>query len=223
MSDRTIRKGQVLIITGGNVNQKLLMEFINNNPHCIKICVDGGLRIAYDNQIELDYVVGDFDTIDEKIIQYYKEETDVPIREFNPVKDNTDTDIALELAISLDPEEIVVIGAIGSRMDHTIANVQILKKAMDAGIKAYLLDEHNRISMIDSSVTIKKNMQYGDYVSLLPITRRIEKITLKGFKYPLQEYTMEYGESLGISNEIIDDEAEVLFDNGILLMIEARD
>ena len=223
MPDSKTGQVQVLIITGGNVNEQFLIDFINKNPHCIRICVDGGLRIAYDNQLELDYIVGDFDTIDKEIIRYYKEETEVPIREFNPVKDNTDTDIALELAISLKPMEIVIIGGMGSRMDHTLANIQILKKPMEAGIRAYLLDEHNRISMIDSNVIIDKQSQYGDYISLLPITQNIINLTLKGFKYPLQAAKMEYGESVGISNEIIDEKAEISFDSGILLMIEASD
>ena len=202
MPDSRVEQRQVLIITGGHVNQQFLIEFINKNPHCTKICVDGGLRFAYENQLTIDYVVGDFDTIDEQIIRYYKEETDVPIREFNPVKDSTDTDIALELAISLSPEEIVIIGGMGSRMDHTLGNIQILKKALEAGVRTYLQDEHNRISMLGSGTTIKRANQYGKYISFIPFTEKIENLTLKGFKYPLEACTMVCGESLGISNEL---------------------
>lgn len=223
MPENRTGQSQVLIITGGHVDQEFLIEFIEKNPHCTRICVDGGLRFAYENQITIDYVVGDFDTIDEKIIRFYKEKTEVAIREFNPVKDNTDTDIALELAISLKPDEITIIGGTGSRIDHTLGNIHILKKALDAGIRTYLLDKQNRISMMKDSMSIKRQEQYGDYISFIPFTEQIENLTLKGFKYSLESYNLIYGESLGISNEIIADVAEVLFDKGILLMIEAKD
>lgn len=214
---------KVLILTGGNVNHDFLLQFLQEEPCEQLICVDGGLLHAYQLGLNVDFIVGDFDTIDKEILRYYKEETEVPIRAFNPVKDSTDTDIALCLALSWNPESIVIIGGIGTRMDHTLGNIHILKKALVKGTKAYLIDEHNRISMLDKPKVMKKENTYGNYISFLPFTEKIENLSLRGFKYPLKNCTMVNGESLGVSNEIIDETAFIEFRKGILLMIESRD
>lgn len=214
---------EVCVISGGTVNRNFLKEFLAGKPQCKILCVDGGLRHAYEMKLSVDYIVGDFDTIEPEILTYYKECHEVPIGEFNPVKDNTDTDIALELAMSWKPASIYIIGGIGSRLDHTLGNIHILKKALTANIKTYLINEQNRIYMIDGSVKIEKKHVFGNYISFLPFTEKIENLTLKGFKYPLENRTMVFGESLGISNEIIEETAEVIFDTGILVVIEACD
>ncbi len=211
------------IISGGDVKQDFLDSFLEKERIEQIICVDGGLRHAYERKLNVDYIVGDFDTIDPSIIQYYKEYTNVPIREYNRIKDSTDTDIALSLAIQMKPERIYIVGAIGSRMDHTLGNIHILKKALLSKVPTYIVNEHNRISMWNQSITLIKQNMFGEYVSFLPFTERVDNLSLKGFKYPLENCTMVNGESLGISNEIVDETAYVEFYKGILLMIEARD
>lgn len=214
---------EVCIISGGTVNRTFLQEFLAGRPQCKILCVDGGLCHAYEMDLPVDYIVGDFDTIKPEILKYYKERHEVPIHEFDPIKDNTDTDIALELAISWKPQCIYIVGGTGSRLDHTLGNIHILKKALTANIKTYLINEQNRISMIDHPVKIEKKHVFGNYISLIPFTEKIENLTLKGFKYPLENRTMVFGESLGISNEIVEETAEITFDRGILLVIEASD
>lgn len=222
--DKTMDKHKcVLIISGGDVNHTFLIDFLKQHRCEQIVCVDGGLRHAYELKLPVDFVVGDFDTIEPHILQYYKENTSTPIRSFNPVKDSTDTDIALTLVLEWEPECIYIAGAVGSRMDHTLGNIHILKKTLESGTKTYLINEHNRISMLNHSVTLERNNVFGNYISLIPFTERIENLTLKGFQYPLEHCTMESGESLGISNEIVNETAHVEFDSGILLMIEARD
>ena len=86
-----------------------------------------------------------------------------------------------------------------------------------------LLDEHNRIRMIQDALTLEKETQYGKYVSLIPYGGDVQEITLRGFKYLLSDYTMGGFNSLGISNEIVDNRAEIRFRSGILLVIESKD
>lgn len=214
---------KVLIITGGNVNHDFLLGFLEKEKCGQIICVDGGLLHAYQLKLKPSVIVGDFDTIDDKILRYYKEETAIPVRQFNPVKDSTDTEIALTLALTWKPAAIFIIGGIGTRMDHTLGNIHILKKSLASETRSYLIDEHNRISMLDKPLVISKKDTFGKYISFLPFTEKIENLTLRGFKYPLEDYTLVNGESLGISNEIIDETAFVEFGKGILLMIESRD
>lgn len=214
---------KVCVISGGNVNVEFLRRFLKENPCERIVCVDGGLAYAYEAGMEVDEIVGDFDTVPKDILEYYQKHSNAHIHSFNPVKDNTDTDIALSLALKWRPAFLYILGAIGSRMDHTLGNIHILKKALGTGTKTYLINENNRISMIESSMQIEKEKQYGTYISFLPFTEKVEHLSLKGFQYPLEDCTMVFGESLGISNEIVDKTAFVTFSKGILLMIEAKD
>jgi len=85
------------------------------------------------------------------------------------------------------------------------------------------MDANNKIYLKKECFTIKKNMQYGNYVSLLPFTEKVFGLTLKGFKYPLNNVILTSGVSLGISNEIKEEEVLVEISEGILLVIEAKD
>ena len=114
-------------------------------------------------------------------------------------------------------------GALGKRMDHAIANIHILKDALEANIPCQMIDEHNRIYLINKEMTLEKEKVYGKYVSLIPLTSTVEGLSLTGFKYPLKDYTLPIGTSLGISNEIIGDTAHIQMKNGILIVIESRD
>jgi len=213
----------VLIITGGNIEETFLKVFYENNNCSTIICVDGGLKAAYHAGIRPDYIIGDFDTIEPEILKDYRGKESVAIMEYNPVKDATDTEIALEHALSLQPDEIYLIGATGTRFDHTLGNVHILKKALEVDIPTYSIDPHNKIYMINQAHSIKKESLYGPYISLFPLTTEVTGVTLNGFKYPVEHKNLHVGSSLGISNEIIEDTAYISLEDGILIIIEAKD
>lgn len=145
------------------------------------------------------------------------------LHQYNPEKDYTDTDIALQLAIKLKSSNITIIGALGKRMDHAISNIHILKYALEAKIPCQILDIHNRIYLVKDNLTIYKNNVYGKYISFIPLTTEVEGITLKGFRYPLENGSLSIGLSLGVSNEIIEDIATIELKKGILIVIESRD
>ena len=85
------------------------------------------------------------------------------------------------------------------------------------------MDERNRIRMIGTGITLEKEKQFGKFVSLIPYTNVVKGLTLTGFKYPLDHYDLKGFCSLGVSNEIIAERAEITFEEGILIVIEARD
>ena len=87
----------------------------------------------------------------------------------------------------------------------------------------FLLDKNNKIRMIDKELSLEKDKQFGKYVSLIPFGGNVEGLTLKGMKYPLDNYNLGGFNSLGISNEIVDDTALITFEKGVLLVIESRD
>ena len=140
-----------------------------------------------------------------------------------PEKDDTDTESAVQTAAELGAEEIHIVGGTGSRLDHMLANVYLLGLLREEGISAYLVDAHNRVQVIDQRTVIKRETQYGKYVSLLPFMGAVEGITLKGMKYPLEDYILDHCHSIGISNEITGEQAEIEFRTGRLIVIESKD
>ena len=169
------------------------------------------------------HIVGDFDSAGETEYEYFQKNTDIPIKRLNPVKDYTDTDVALRLALELGAEEITILGGTGARIDHTAANVRILFLALQKGVRAHLLDENNRIWLTDHAVSIRKEEQFGKYLSLFAMGGAVEDLTLKGVFYPLDGYRLDGMDPLGVSNEITEDVCWITFSKGVLLVIESKD
>lgn len=214
---------KTLIVTGGNIEKEFLLKTIKEIKFETIIAVDNGLKILNQINVNPQHIVGDFDTVKSEILDRYKENTSIKIHKFNPIKDNTDTDIAIRLAIGLKSDEITIIGAIGTRIDHLLANIHVLKYALDSNVECKIIDENNEIQLIDKTTIIKKKDITKKYISLIPLTEKVEHINLKGFKYELNNGTLTMGSSLGISNEISKEEAIIEFDNGILIMINSKD
>ena len=214
---------KTLIISGGEIHKKILEEYSLNKFEQNIIAVDRGLEALYQLQIIPNHVVGDFDSVAPEILTFYKKQPQIVFHKYNAEKDNTDTDIALKLALQLKSSKIIILGALGKRMDHAIANIHILKDALEANISCQIIDEHNRIYLINKEITLKKDEAYGNYVSLIPLTSIVEGLTLTGFKYPLDNYDLPIGTSLGVSNEIVEDIAKIKMKKGILIVIESKD
>lgn len=187
------------------------------------IAVDRGLEILYQLNIVPNHVVGDFDSVSVPILEHYRNNTQVIFHKYNSEKDNTDTDIALKLAISLHSSNITIMGALGKRMDHALSNIHILSDALEAKIPCQIVDDYNKIYLVNNNITLNKNKTYGKYISLIPLTSEVEGLTLIGFKYPLSNASLVIGKSLGVSNEIIEEVANIKLEKGILIVIESRD
>lgn len=220
-------KNRVLILSGGSISIAFLKEYLENNSFKYIIAADYGLVTAHKLKLKVDYILGDFDSVPEDIINYYrnkqKEDESLIIKEYDPRKDYTDTQIAIEVALKLKADEIILIGATGTRLDHTLSNVQNLVLAYKDKIKCSIIDEYNKLYIIRESTKIFKEKLFGPYISLLPLTPIVEKVTLKGFKYILKNEDMALGNSIGVSNQVIEEVAEINFDSGALIVVESRD
>ena len=214
---------RTLIVTGGNVKKEFLIDTIDKMNFDTIIAVDNGLKILNEINVKPNHIVGDFDTVNKDILDLYLENSSIKIHKFNPIKDNTDTDIAIRLAIELKSYEIIILGGIGSRIDHILGNIQVLKYALDNNIKCEIIDENNEIQLISKTTALNKYEIDKKYVSLIPLTEKVENINLKGFKYELENGELTIGSSLGISNEIVEEQAIIEFSNGILIMIFSKD
>lgn len=210
-----------LIISGGDIEEEFLKCFIKKQKIDNIIVADRGLEILNRINLTPNYIIGDFDSVDESILNEYKDK-EIEILKLNPEKDYTDTHMALKLAIKLKSSQIYILGALGKRMDHAIANIHILKEALDNNIKCKIIDKSNEIELITSGTNDVRNSEYR-YISLIPLTTEVTGITLKGFKYLLDDAILEIGHSIGVSNEILSNEAKIIIKTGILIMIKSKD
>lgn len=221
----------IVIISGGSVSMDTALRFFRNHKTHMAIAVDGGLEIVQkleaqlgQEKVGLKHVVGDFDTVNQDVLKQYKRNLKLVFHQYVAEKDYTDTDIALKLAVELIGStmgEIYILGATGTRLDHVLANIQMLKLPMESNISCKIIDDHNQIRMFQGTVTL--NETYGKYVSIIPISNQLKGITLTGFKYPLDNQDTSLGESLCVSNQVVEFPAVIEIKEGTALLIESLD
>ena len=162
-----------------------------------------------------DLIVGDFDSYMGDLPE------DVEIHRSIPEKDDTDTLMALRIAIDRGYDEIRLYGGLGARFDHSFANIQTLIFAYEKGCKMTIYDADN-ILTIRGAGEYKFSRKNDWYFSLFALTEKAEIGELKGVKYPLEAYEMTMGYPIGVSNEITPDKAYLRINSGIVLVIESK-
>lgn len=215
-----MRKKNACIITGGTISKDFLSKHLKEHSYSLLLVVDGALELTHSLNIQPDYIVGDFDTVSEELLQFYGR--DIILRH-PPQKDQTDTELAVEIAIRFQCKEIDFLGATGTRLDHSLANIFLLQRLLRKGISGVLWDAYNKLYLKGETFQLKKQEAKGDFFSLLPLTQTVEQVTLTGVKYPVKNRTFYREDTLGISNEIIEDEASIEFAKGIFIVVESKD
>ena len=184
----------VIICNGHITDYDYCLDIIQNADYII--CADGGTRHAYKMGLHPDLILGDFDSSDSTYLEHYKK-LGIKMEKYPEDKDKTDSHICILKALDFS-QEIILLGATGSRLDHTMANISLLKLGLDKGISMYIADSQNEIYLINSRITIKGKP--GEIFSLLPFSQRVEGICVYGAKYELNEAVMETGDPYGTSN-----------------------
>lgn len=180
------------------------------------ICIDGGLKYAREGGILPNCIVGDFDSASQETLNFYRQK-DVEIVKFPAKKDYTDLELGMEIAFSKKVDELVILGGLGGRYDHTVSNIFNLKKAADRRIKASILSSREEIHLIYDSIEI--NEEIGTTVSLIPISEQVLGVVTKGMMYSLKNENLFMGESRGVSNIIIEKKAGVDIKEGHLAVV----
>lgn len=214
---------KAIIISGGELEEGFVEKVLSENEGASIVGVDKGVEYLYHHQIKPNYIVGDFDSIAPEIIKYYKTETNVAIREYNPVKDESDTEMAIRIAITIGSTEIYILGATGGRIDHLWANVQSLAIACKFNVRAYILDPQNRIFVTDKPCQLKKSEAYGKYLSVFSLSGDIFDFNMKGTKWPLEHHVLKPTDSLTVSNRFEDELVEIDFIGGTIVVMETKD
>jgi len=210
----------LFIVTGGILTESLIAKIQDDD---LIIGVDRGAEWLMNHGCIPHYIVGDFDSANPSFLENIKGEYGDRIQVFPTEKDETDTELAMRYAISMDPKSITMIGAIGTRLDHVLANIHVLLQAAKQNIPSQIYGTNNRIQLILPNKTLQLQKSEYKYVSLLPFTEFVDGIELLGFKYQLSNATMQAGIPYGISNELINEKGVISIKNGILLVIESKD
>lgn len=179
------------------------------------ICADSGYIYAGQLGIVPDIVLGDFDSYSGK----FPDNTE--ICRSNPEKDDTDTMLAVKTAISHGCNEIILYGALGKRFDHTFANIQTLIHAYKNNCKMIILDAENEIT-IQGTGKCRYKKRNGWYFSVFALTETAEIAEFSGVKYPLENFYMKTYFPVGVSNEIIKEEAWLEIKNGLVLVVRSK-
>lgn len=210
---------KAVIVTGGKVPSKeLLLNEIEDAD--IIIGADKGCEVLYKYSISPDYILGDFDSANLDIIEKIKVKSGKKIK-FKKEKDYTDTDLAFNLAVESKADNIVLLGATGTRYDHALSNIGLLLKGLKLNIDTKIKDDNNIMFLIDKNTILKGNK--GDTISFHSYCDMVKNLTIKGCKYNLENYNLKLGDGLTTSNEFLENKVEVTFDNGILLVIYSND
>ncbi len=209
-----------LLITGGTVSDTILETVLLEYHFQKVIAADKGIEVCHRKQIMPDVIVGDFDSADRALVRFYQNQCEC--MELPVHKDQTDTHVALLYALNDRCDSIIILGASGSRLDHTLANIGLLRLCLRHHVKAWIIDACNRISLIQDKTVLTKDCRYP-YVSLIPYTEQVTGLTLSGFAYSGTNLTLNAGESLGISNALTGEQGTIAFASGELLVIESHD
>lgn len=211
---------RAVIVSGGELGPWALDEL---GPDDRLIGADRGAWFLVANGRRPDLAIGDFDSVDPGELRRIEQAS----REFvscDPVdKDYTDTELAVERALEASPSAITLLGALGTRFDHSLANVHLLVKCARRGVPGRIVDAHNELTLAVPGELHRVSRSRFAQVSLLPLSPEVTGITLSGFRYPLTEATLTLGQSLGISNVLDGSEGTVSIRSGQLLVIQSID
>jgi thiamine pyrophosphokinase len=183
------------------------------------ITADGGLKHIRNLGLIPNLVIGDMDSVSRDDVKWLCQ-NQVETRKFPKKKDQTDLELALLEAVERGGDPVIVIGALGGRIDQTLANIFLLLMPELASVDVRLDDGHEEVFLIKNQAEVRGKK--GDMVSLLPILSPAKGIKTKGLKYSLNNETLLPEHSRGVSNVMEAEKAEISLKSGLLLCIHTR-
>lgn len=210
-------KKALLISAGRQVSKELIEKY----PDRFIIVADGGARLLMKYDLGADLLLGDLDSIGEEALDYIKEHK-IEVKKFPAKKDFTDTELALSYLVDEGYKDIVILGALGTRLDHELANLLNLKKLYKNGISAKIEDDFNEVIYVEegSYDFVKTNKKY---FSLINAGDRMN-FTTKGLYYEVEDLEINSeNPSRGVSNEMVGDSATIKINQGSAFIIQSRD
>lgn len=181
------------------------------------IAADGGQNRAREFGLQPDCVIGDFDSTT------LNEDFDCLYITYPAEKDLTDTEAALTHALEKGCRNVILLGGMGGRLDHTMGNIGLLDKYYSSFDHMEFIDGKNRMELLrDSDRTLKRDVRYK-YFGLVSLNAEASGIDIRGAKYELTGASLERASTLGVSNEFSEDTVTIRVQNGTLLIVRSAD
>lgn len=184
------------------------------HPTDFIICADGGARHALTLGLIPNLIIGDMDSLPANFdISAFDGEAMVYPKD----KNETDLELALQHAAALNPDEIIIVAALGGRIDQTLANISLLSNFQHVTCNIQLNDGLEEISLCKDQVEVKGRS--GDVISLIPWQGNVEGVKTENLKWKLNNETLFFDKTRGVSNEMISDTAKISITKGLLLVV----
>jgi len=208
----------VLIFANGDLKKPEWIQRMAEIAGMI-IAADGGLQHVQDLGLIPNMLIGDLDSVTPEQVQWAVEKG-VEIRRFPADKDETDLELALIAAAETGHRQIVIVGALGGRLDQTLSNVLLLHLPILTNLDVRIDDGLQEVILVREELDLEGKP--GDLVSLLPLSPIVRGIITRGLKYPLNDESMIFFHSRGLSNRMLTDTAHIEFQSGVLICIHER-
>ncbi len=193
-----------------------LSDLMEGEHPDLVLCADGGYNHAQRAGITPDFLIGDFDSLSRSA------PPDIETIAFPVEKDDTDTGLCIRAAIERGCDDILIIGGLGGRFDHALANIQLMAWAAEHVDRIAMKDNRNYVTILkDGKLRISK--KGNAHLSILSLSDVSLGVCVEGVKYPLFDYTMTRTFPLGVSNEFEESHAQISVEKGTLVVALSED
>ncbi len=181
------------------------------------LCADGGANYAYKMNLIPDFIIGDMDSIDNEVREYYQRNKKVRFKKYPQQKDFTDTQLVINQAEDLGATDIIFFGTIGKRLDHTLSNIySCIEICSHLNSIVHYSPEYS-VYIVSSSLLLQG--MPGEIVSTIALSDKVTSFSIGGVEYPLDNVVLEKSNPYAISNRLVVDKAEITVGNGIVVII----
>jgi len=194
-------------------------RYINKGDYIV--CADGGTRYALAMGLCPDLIVGDLDSLDAELLNHVQK-LGIPVEKHPANKDETDLELALQAAQRFEAEEVLILTALGGRMDQFLANIMLLTRQDWSFHVLRIADGDQQGWMLTGPVKRQLTGKAGDILSIIPLSERIEHLDISGVQWPLTDAVVERGSTLTLSNVMTGKDAQVKLSRGICLLVHIK-
>jgi thiamine pyrophosphokinase len=205
----------LIILKGEEPSRLLLMEFWDQTDY--RVCADGAASLLKKYGLTPDVILGDLDSIRTSEKQHFNAIKTIQIAD----QSTTDGEKAIAHCAEKGINKLVVLGALGKRLDHTLYNLGLFKRTVQLGIDITFYTNHEKLRVIEKTTTFLEDK--GTVISLMPLYGRVNGVTTQGLTYPINDETLEMGLFSSVSNEFSQNEAIISLTKGQLLIVISRE